>query len=170
MVFGFVAIFWPVITFITLAFVFALYILLSGVLNLIHAIMGIHEHRYWLLTLTLGLFEIAVGTFAINNPLLNIEALTLLIGFTFMIRGIFEIISAFENMFIPSHKILLCVSGILSLIVGLIVLRYPFAGRIAFTWIIGFYALIGGGILVAISMSARELLGVLESKNQRHVK
>lgn len=158
LLFGIFATFWPSITFITLAFVFALYIILSGVFNIIYGIMGIHHtHKYWFLILVIGIFEIGVGVFAFNNPLINIAALSLLIGFTFIIRGIFETIAAFEDMYGHSHKVLLAIGGILGIIAGILVLRYPIAGSLAFTWVLGVYALITGSIFIALSIIIKDI-------------
>lgn len=164
LLFGIIATLWPAITFVTLAFVFALYIILSGIFSLIYGIMGIHHaHKYWFLTIVVGLLEIAVGAYAFNNPLINIAALTLLIGFTFIIRGIFETISAFEDMYGHSHKILFALGGILGIVAGILVLRYPVAGTLAFTWILGVYALITGAIFIALSMTLKEFIDEAEA-------
>jgi uncharacterized membrane protein HdeD (DUF308 family) len=158
LLFGIFATLWPSVTFVTLAFVFALYIILSGVFNLIYGIMGIHHtHKYWFLMLVVGILEIGVGVYAFNNPLINIAALALLIGFTFIVRGIFETIAAFEDIYIHSHKILLAIGGILGILAGILVLRYPVAGSLAFTWILGVYALIAGSIFIALSMIIKEI-------------
>lgn len=155
--FGLFAVFWPAISFIALSLVFAFYILLSGVMNIIYGIVGISTHRYWFLILALGVFEIGVGDFAINHPHISIAALALLIGFTFLIRGIFEIISAFDDMFIHAHRLLQSIGGALSIIVGLIVLRYPIRGGITFTWVLGVYALVAGPMLIALSVIANDV-------------
>jgi len=156
--FGFVAILWPTITFIALALVFALYIILSGIFNLIYGILGIHAvFRYWFLFIILGLFEIGVGAYALNNPTINIAALILLIGFAFIVRGVFETITAFEDMHGTSHKALLAISGVLGIIAGIIVLRYPVAGSLAFTWVLGVYALITGSIQIGLAMTVKDI-------------
>ena len=164
--FGLFTIFWPAISFIALSLVFALYILLSGVMNIIYGITGISTHRYWFLILALGIFEISVGAFAINHPHISIAALALLIGFTFLIRGIFEIISAFDDMFIHTHRILQAVAGALSIIVGMIILRYPISGSIAFTWVLGIYALVAGPMLIALSVIANDITHVINGKEK----
>jgi uncharacterized membrane protein HdeD (DUF308 family) len=158
LLFGIIAIGWPLMTFITLTYIFALYIIFSGIFNLIHGIMGTHHgHRYWFLTIIVGIFEIGVGAYAFNNPLINIAALTLLIGFTFIIRGVFETIAAFDDIYGNTHKTLLAIGGVLGIIAGIIILKYPIAGGLAFTWVLGVYALIVGSIFVALSMMARDI-------------
>jgi uncharacterized membrane protein HdeD (DUF308 family) len=164
--FGLFTVFWPAISFIALSLVFALYILLSGVMNVIYGIIGISTHRYWFLILVLGIFELGVGVFAIDHPHISIAALALLIGFTFLIRGIFEIISAFDDMFIHTHRILQSIGGALSIVVGLIVLRYPISGGIAFTWVLGIYALITGPMLIALSVMANDMAHAVNGKEK----
>ena len=164
--FGLFAVFWPNISFIALAFVFALYILVSGVINIIYGIIGISDHRYWFLILALGIFEISVGVFAINHPHIRIAALALLIGFTFLIRGIFEIISAFDDVFIHTHRVLQSIAGALSIVVGMIILRYPIRGSIAFTWVIGIYALITGPMIIALSVMANDVTHAVSGKEK----
>lgn len=164
--FGLFTVFWPAISFIALSLVFALYILLSGVMNIIYGITGISTHRYWFLILALGIFEIGVGVFAINHPHISITALALLIGFTFLIRGIFEIISAFDDMFMHTYRILLALGGTLSIIVGMIILRYPIRGSIAFTWVLGIYALIAGPMLIALSVIANDFSHAINDKEK----
>lgn len=155
--FGFFTIFWPAVSFIALALVFAFYILLSGVVNIIYGITGISSHRYWFLILALGIFEIGVGAYAINHPRISIAALALLIGFTFLIRGLFEIVASFDDMFMTSHRVLQAIGGVLSLLAGVIVLRYPISGSIAFTWVLGVYALIVGPMLIALSVMTNDM-------------
>ncbi len=155
--FGFVAIAWPGLTFVTLVFIFAIYILLSGVLNIIHSVIGTKDHQYWFLTLVLGIVEVSAGVYALNNPGISIAILVLLIGFTFIVRGVLGVISAFAPMYTDTHKLLLIVIGVLSVVAGIIVLRYPVAGTLAFTWVIGVYALIAGAIMIALSISVKDL-------------
>lgn len=164
LIFGVIAVLWPAISFIALAVLFAIFILVSGVLNLLEGIMNINTDRYWFLLLVLGIIEIGAGVYAINNPGIQLAALALLIGLTFVVRGIMEIISIFfgEN-FDGSNRLLMLIGSALSILAGIVVLRYPIEGGIAFTWILGVYALIAGCILVAISFSARNLSGEIVS-------
>lgn len=159
-IFGFIAISWPTITLVTLAIVFALLILFSGISNLISGIMSIsHNRKYWLMTIIVGIFEIGIGIYAFNNPGISIAVLTLLIGFTLIIRGIFEIIAAFEDVYSFSHKMLTAIGGILGVFAGIIILRYPIAGSLAYVWVLGLYALIAGSIYIALAIMTKGITG-----------
>jgi uncharacterized membrane protein HdeD (DUF308 family) len=155
-IFGLIAISWPAMTLVVLDFIFAFLILFSGISNLISGITSIgHEHKYWFLTIIAGIFEIGVSAYAFNNPGIGIAALILLIGFTFIIRGVFEIFSAFDDIYSTSQRTLLAIGGALGVIAGIVVLRYPVTGGLAFIWVLGLYTIVVGSIYIALSIMTK---------------
>jgi uncharacterized membrane protein HdeD (DUF308 family) len=50
---------------------------------------------------------------------------------------------------------LLALSGILSLLVGVLLVIYPVAGAVSVVWVIGAYALVFGVLLVALGIRLR---------------
>jgi len=156
-IFGLLAMAWPGITLITLAMLFSVYVFVSGVINIIQGIVSVEKYRYWFLVLALGVLEIAAGAYALTHPLISIATLALLIGFMFSFRGILEIIAAFDIAYSGSMRTYFIIVGILGLIAGVVVLIYPVAGGLAFTWVLGVYALIAGAILVASSITLQNI-------------
>lgn len=150
--FGLVAIVWPGITVYSFTIVFGLYALFAGVMSVIGGIMNIRRGWPAIGTIILGILLVAAGSYVIDHP--NITALTLVlfIGFTFIIKGIFEIVSALANNY--EHKALAIISGILGVLVGIILLRYPLGGGLAYVWVIGIYALVSGPMLIARGLGA----------------
>ncbi len=167
LLFGFAAIAMPGATFVTLAFVFSIYILISGVLNVIHGISGMSTHRYWLLLLAIGIFEIGVGAFAFSHPVVNVAALVLLISATFIIRGILELGTAFDSVYSGFHRVILAISGVLGIAIGLFTFKHPVVGGVAFTWVLGIYALIGGAMLISLSLSLKDAVYTLSRGRKR---
>ncbi len=155
--FGVLTVVWPGITLVTLAIIFAAYIFVSGVINIVQGLVGVKTYRYWFLALLLGLLEIAVGVYALAHPLISVGAFVTLIGFLFCARGIFEIAVAFDTVYGGAVRTYLAIAGILSLIAGVAVLAYPAAGGLAFTWVLGVYALIAGPILIASSILLQDI-------------
>lgn len=164
--FGFFAIGYTGLTFVSLTYAFAFYIVFSGIVTIMHSITGRTTHSHWLLTLILGLFEIAVGLFALRNPVINILVIILLIGITFVIRGIVEILSSFDKAYDAGHKVLLVIAGTLAIIAGIFILRYPVTGTLTFTWVLGVYAFVGGALLVVLSFTIRNLTLVTPAKRR----
>jgi len=158
--FGIAAIFWPGPTLVALLYLFSAYIIVSGIMNVI---LGIFGHRVvmnmWLGVLLLGVFEIGVGIYAIRNPGISLGVLILIIGFTFLLRGIWEVVAAFMGRTPDrANKTLLVLSGVLSILVGAYIVMQPAVGGLAFVWAIGVYAIVVGSMDIARSISAKNLL------------
>ncbi|HAP37955.1 MAG: hypothetical protein US67_C0077G0005 [Candidatus Woesebacteria bacterium GW2011_GWD1_38_10] len=153
LLFGIAAVVWPGMTFVSLAVLFATYILVSGVMNILMSIGAITEKRAWFLTFILGIAEIAIGVYLLKNPVLTMATFVATVGITYMIEGIFAIISAFADTFDPGMRLLEVASGILGIVAGYVVLRYPVSGGLTFTWILGVHGLIVGTICIASALS-----------------
>lgn len=155
LLFGLAAVVWPGLTFVSLAVLFAILILVSGIMNILISIGAITHKRTWFLTFILGIAEIAAGVYLLKNPVLTLATFIATVGITYMIEGIFTIISSFADTIDPGMRLLEVASGILGIIAGFIVIRYPVSGGITFAWILGVYGLIVGTINIASALSLR---------------
>lgn len=151
--FGIAAVFWPGLTIVTLLYLFATFILVSGLINLVegvfHASTGFGS---WFLRIILSVILIGVGIYLLRHPHVTFATFILLIGFALIFRGVMEVVMAFMEDASVGARALLIVAGALAVIVGIIVLTEPVAGGVAFVWILGLYALISGPIIVAMAM------------------
>ncbi len=157
LVFGFIAIFWPGLTAYAFLVAFAIYVILAGVINVVTSLTGVGRMSLWFLELVLGVFQVGIGIYAIRQPGVTLATLIVLVGLTFVVRGIFEIVSAFTDESNSNTKALTTVAGILSLATGVVVWFYPAASGLAFVWIIGAYALISGPVLIALGLDTKAL-------------
>jgi uncharacterized membrane protein HdeD (DUF308 family) len=150
--FGLAAIAWPGLTLYTFTILFAFYALISGVVAVITGI--IHIGRGWqsIARILLGGLFIAAGSYILNNPGISAATLVLFVAFSFLIRGIIEIVVAASED--TGHRALSVIGGIVAIIVGLILLRHPIGGGVAYVWVLGIYALISGPIAIAIGLGA----------------
>jgi uncharacterized membrane protein HdeD (DUF308 family) len=155
LVFGFIAILWPGLTFTAFVLAFAIYIIAAGVINIVASIGGIGRMQLWFLNLILGIFEVGVGVYAVKNPGITAAALIVLVGLTFVVRGILEMVAAFTEDLDGRNRGLFTILGLLSLAAGVIIWLYPVGSALAFTWILGIYALVGGPLLIALGIEAK---------------
>jgi uncharacterized membrane protein HdeD (DUF308 family) len=148
---GLFTIAWPGLSVATFTFIFALYALIAGIVNVIGGIVGIGRGWAAIGQILLGILFVVVGSYIFNHP--GIAALTLVIfvGFTFVLRGIFEIVATFSG---GGNKALGIISGVLGIVVGLILLRYPVGGGLAYVWVLGIYALVSGPMMIALGLGA----------------
>jgi uncharacterized membrane protein HdeD (DUF308 family) len=159
-VFGSVALVFPGFTLLSLALVFGAYAFVSGVLTIVSAFgHGGREASWYVLEGTIG---IAVGLATFFFPGMAAQALVILIGLWAILTGIFEVSAGFE---LPiSWNWLLAMAGVLSIGFGVVVIAYPVSGTLAIAWLIGVYALLFGGSLLAFGIWLRRMRGKLTTQ------
>lgn len=166
--FGVAAVFWPGLTLVTLVYLFSAFILVYGIVDIVHGLTSITKGGMgWILTLLLGFLEVGVGVYMLRHTTLTFATLVLLIGFMLIIRGVFEVVSAFMGDQAATSRTLLIIGGAVSALAGIIVLRQPVAGGVAFVWVLGVFALITGPMLIAMSIDAKHELQSLTNGNGR---
>lgn len=170
-IFGFAAVFWPGLTLRTLVFLFSAFILIMGVVDLVHGISklihGTESILTRMLTPLLGALEIGVGVYLLRHVTVRLSVFILLLGFAFLIRGIFEIVEGLFHEGPSANRILLIIVGILGALAGVIILMQPVAGGIAFVWILGIYALITGPLMIALAMEVNKAAKGLDDSKKR---
>lgn len=156
--FGLVALFWPGLTLVTLVYVVSAYLLVSGLIGMILSVVTIRDNKFWFLDLALSFVELGIGVFLVRHLAVTLATFILLVGISFVVRGVVEVVRAFVDSSASGSRILLGLSGLVSLVAGLFVLRQPVAGGLAFVWVLGLYALITGPLLIALASEARREL------------
>jgi uncharacterized membrane protein HdeD (DUF308 family) len=153
--FGLVALFWPGLTLVTLVYVFSAYLIVSGLIGFIMSLVTIRDNRYWLMDMLLSALELGIGVYLIRNIKVTLATFILLVGISFVVRGVVDMVRAFVDSAAQGHRILVGLGGLVSLVAGLVVLRQPVSGGIAFVWVLGLYALISGPLMIALASEAR---------------
>ena len=108
--------------------------------------------------LLLSFLELGIGVYLVRHIGVTLATFILLVGVSFVVRGVVEVIRAFVDASASNHRVLLGLGGLVSLIAGIVVLRQPVAGGIAFVWVLGLYALISGPLMIALASEARREL------------
>ncbi len=149
--FGILALFWPDMTLILLVGLFAAYALLSGAASVIGAAKNRARDDQWLLLLLLGLVGMGAGIIAIIHPALTALVLVLVIGAHALITGVLDIAMAIRLRKTVQGEWLQILSGIASIVFGVLVFLFPTAGALALVWLISVYALVTGALLLAFA-------------------
>jgi uncharacterized membrane protein HdeD (DUF308 family) len=155
--FGIAAVFWPALTLVILVYIFSIYILVSGVVSIVEAVVQLTRKGSWLWRLLLGILELGVGVYLVRHPAVSFETFILVIGLVLIARGVFEGIMALVDEFSATNRTLMIIGGALSVIVGIIILLQPVAGGVAFVWVLGLYALVTGPIWIALALDTKHL-------------
>lgn len=154
--FGALAILWPAITLVTLAALFAGFALLAGAVWTFGAVRHRRADPHWWALLALGLFSIATGIAAALYPALTTVVLILLVGANALVTGVIDLVAARRMRRVMEGPLLLFLSGVASVVFGLVVLLFPLgAGAFALAWMIGLYAIVTGAMLLALAFQVR---------------
>lgn len=153
-VFGAVALFWPKLTLVTLVFLFAVFVLVAGLVELFSALKNIKGNRLWWLSLLLAVVNIAIGVYLVRNPLVTAVVFVMLLAAAIGVRAIFDlIVASYADR--NEHKWLWVASGVLGLIAAVVILVYPVSASVTFVWVLGLYTLIHGVIALAYAAQIR---------------
>ncbi|HVH06477.1 MAG TPA: HdeD family acid-resistance protein [Myxococcota bacterium] len=154
--FGVLAFVWPGITLASLVLVFGAFAFADGVFALVGALRGGGREPWWLLILE-GLVGIGIGIITVVSPGITALALLFYIAIWAIATGVLEIGSAIALRKEIEHEWLLGLSGLASVVFGVLLIARPGAGALTVLWLIGGYALVFGVLLVMLSFRARRL-------------
>ena len=158
--FGIAALFWPKATFAVMLSLYAVLVLIWGVIGLIRGFLTIGRSGTWWLELIFSLIAIGLGVYLLRNPAVAVGVFVLLVGFTLIIRGIIDFLQGVfgRDEDINTSRVLYIVAAIVGVLAGVLVLANPVTGTLAFVWVLGLYALIEGAILVGVGIRANNEL------------
>ena len=153
-VFGLIALFLPGATILTLVLFFSAYMLVDGIFGVVAAVRAASHHQRWGLLVIEGVLNIAVGVIAFIWPGLTAVTFVLLIAAWAIVTGVLEIVAAVRLH--PEYgRWWLILSGVASVIFGVLLVVAPLAGVIVVTWWIGAFALIFGIMLLVLAFRLR---------------
>lgn len=154
--FGVLAVMFPALTLSWLAALFAAFALLSGAVWVFGAAGNRKADEQWWVLLLLGLASMGAGTVAALHPALTILVLILLIGANALVTGVLDIVVAVRLREQIEGELLLAASGLASILFGVIVFLFPVGvGGLAIAWLIGLYAMVTGGLMLALAWRLR---------------
>jgi uncharacterized membrane protein HdeD (DUF308 family) len=118
---------------------------------------SIREH--WTLFLIEGIVLVILGILAIVIPPIATIAVTLVVGWLFLISGIVGLVTTFMARHAPGFWWSL-ISGVLGLIAGLVLLLWPISGAVTLTLLlIAFFAIEGIATIMYALEHKKELSG-----------
>jgi uncharacterized membrane protein HdeD (DUF308 family) len=146
----------PATTLLVLVYLFGAYAFVGGIVAAALALRYTKEQG-WALLLVEGLLGIVAGIVAFVWPGITAFALLFLIAAWAIVTGITQIVGALTLPPGIGHKWLLLLSGLLSVIFGVLITLWPGAGLLTVIWLIGIYALVFGSMYIAVYFQSRAL-------------
>lgn len=153
-VFGIYALFFPEAAFLTLVLVFGIFALVDGAFAIVAAVTVRTENWWWLLLE--GGFGVLIGILTLIQPAAMGAAWLVVIAAWALVTGIFEIITAIRLRKMIAGEFWLILSGLFSILFGILVFANPRSGAFAIGLITGIYALMFGVTLVMFAIRLRK--------------
>lgn len=155
--FGVMALIWPSITVIVLVVLFGAYTLVDGIIGLGAAVFGGGERgrRGWLVVE--GIAGVLAGIITLAWPGITALVLLWLIAAWALVTGVLEIVAAVRLRREIQGEWLLALSGVLSVLFGILLAVWPAAGALSVVFVIGIYAIVFGVALVGLGLRLRRL-------------
>ena len=151
--FGLAALFWPGLTLFVLIVFFGAYALVDGILAIVAGIRG-SEGRRWLL-LAEGVLGVLAGLIVLFWPGMTALVLLFVISAWAIFTGLLKLVMAIFFRREVENALLMGLSGVLSVLFGVILAVLPGAGLLSLVWLIGIYALIVGVVLIVLGFRMR---------------
>jgi uncharacterized membrane protein HdeD (DUF308 family) len=145
LILGILVLIWPGASLLAAGVLFGLYLLISGVFQLVSA-FGTHKATSLrVLAFISGALSIVLGLFCFRGPMQSILLLALWIGIGWLFRGITQALAAASDPSVPARgwQVFL---GIVSFLAGIVLIVSPFASVAVLT-------LVGGWWLVAVGIA-----------------
>jgi uncharacterized membrane protein HdeD (DUF308 family) len=161
-IFGVLAILWPGLTFLVFVAMFAAYALIDGIIHLAASFRANPGSPRWLLGLH-GILGIAVAVLTFVWPGITALALLFLIAAYAIVGGAMRIALAIQLRKVIAGEWLLILSGIMSIIFGVLVYLVPAAGVVGVAFMVGFYAILLGTVMMALSARLRRFQRSVEA-------
>ncbi|MFZ4895218.1 HdeD family acid-resistance protein [Plantibacter sp. Mn2098] len=134
---------WPKASLIAVAWIFATYFIIAGVVRISRGIVAKEHSTGWrIFSVILGVLLVIGGVYVFVQPAIGILALGLTIGITWIIEGVAALFDASPD----SSRWFAILYGVISIVGGIFVLVWPASAIIALLWFTAFF-LIAAGIV-----------------------
>lgn len=148
LVLGVIGLLFPGVTLLTVAVLFGIYLIASGMYRIMAAFVAnnLDSSMRWV-TGILGLLVVIAGVFCLANPFQSLFALALVIGIGWILEGIIDLVGGVRGTIRP--RWFGWVSGIVSIAAGVAMFVLPAAG---------IFSLVAIGAVLMIAVSITTLL------------
>ena len=152
---GLVAFTMPGLTIVALVTIFGVYAFVEGVLAIMAAIRGIHEHDRWGWMLIEGIVGVFAGCVAFFIPGAGALAIVWLVAAWAVITGALEIAAAIRLRKIIEGEWMLMIAGVLAVLLGVFILSRPGLGVVLLATWLGVYAIFSGIVTLLLAFRIR---------------
>jgi uncharacterized membrane protein HdeD (DUF308 family) len=160
-VIGLVAFFMPAVTLYSLTILFGAYAFIDGIVSLTAAVRSARHGEHWWALLFEGIVGLGAAAVTLIWPEITLVFLIYIVAVWAVITGIFEIAAAVRLRRHFAGEWLLVLTGIASVLFGVLLFAAPGAGAVVLAWWLGAYIFIFGVLMLALAFRLRRWSGSL---------
>jgi uncharacterized membrane protein HdeD (DUF308 family) len=141
---------WPKETFKALAVIIGIGLVIGGIAHALDALVTHRSGSYWGLLLARGVLDVAVGLFAIVYPDITVALVAIFVGADLIIGGVIQIVVSRRASTEVEERSRFLWRGILWIAGGLVIVALPSASITLFAWIVGFFFVLSGLMMLVV--------------------
>jgi uncharacterized membrane protein HdeD (DUF308 family) len=154
---GVIALMWPAKTFEALVLLFGVFAFVGGSIWLSFGLLAASARERWWPFVVNGVVGIALGLLTFTETQAMTTALVSLVGAWAVLTGVLEVVASIRFRQVIADEFLLGLSGVLSLVFGVVILAQPNIGAVTFALLFGAYAVLVGLAQVWLGLRLRSL-------------
>jgi uncharacterized membrane protein HdeD (DUF308 family) len=154
--FGVITLVWPGLTVLALVVLFGIFAIISGITAVATSLQNRDVHG-WGVLLFEGILWLLAGVVALIWPGVTALSFLYLLAAWAVITGILELVAPLSFPMSGGRGVLMALSGLVSIVFGVVIAVQPASGLLAVAWLIGIYAIIIGVMSVVAYFEARSV-------------
>ena len=140
---------------IVLVLLFGAYAAIDGIFAVLSALLAAQAHERWWPFVIEGAIGLAVGALTFFRPGITAISLYFLIAVWAIATGLAEIVAAIRVRASIANELMLLLGGIASVLFGILMMIFPAVGALVVIWLIGFYAIVFGLLMLGFALRVR---------------
>jgi uncharacterized membrane protein HdeD (DUF308 family) len=150
LVIGVVLLVWPKETFKALAVIIGIGLVIGGIAHALDALVTHRAGSYWGLLLARGVLDVLVGLFAIFYPDITVALVAIFVGADLIVGGVIQVVVSRRAATEVEERSRFLWRGILWIVGGLVIIVLPSASITLFAWIVGFFFVLSGMMMLVV--------------------
>jgi uncharacterized membrane protein HdeD (DUF308 family) len=149
---GVIILFKPSSSLATLAVIAGIFLLLDGIIELVHSFFKETANRG--MVALFGVLTAIVGVLLVRHPVGSVTFIALLIGIWLIAIGVVRLATAFDE---PEHRGWFALLGVVELVAGIVIVANPTIGYTTLAVLVGIAFVLNGIAMAAVGWGMQEL-------------
>ena len=162
-VLGIIVLVWPGPSLLVAGILFGIYMVVSGIFQLIAAFTHLPSTSFRVLSFISGVLSLIIGIFCFRDDLTSIVLLGLWIGISWLFRGVAVLFAALSESGVPGRGWQIFY-GIISALAGVVLIVWPISSLSTLVWVVGIFLIIIGVMEVITAFGVRKDAHLLDQQ------